>query len=58
MIEYVHDTTSPYEFGTVAIYHCLDGYYITGITVRHCGGHGSSARGNWDGIPKSCIGKI
>ncbi len=55
---YVYDLTSPYQFGTAAIHFCVDGYYIDGSTIRHCGGHGSSVHGNWDGIPATCLGKI
>ncbi len=55
---YVPDFTPPHDFGTAVIHICMRGYYLVGQFIRHCGGHGSSVNGNWDGSLSTCLSKL
>ena len=49
------DTTSPYDFGTVATYVCDSGFGISGGNrTRACGGLDLSTVGTWNGIAATC----
>lgn len=56
-ISYNPDGLSPYNFGTVALYTCNEGFVRTGSPVRTCLGAGSNTTGYWDSSPPACIGK-
>ncbi len=58
LLVYVPDMTDPHDFGTAAIHICHRGYYLVGPLIRHCGGHGSSVNGNWDGSLSTCLSKF
>ena len=53
-ISYFPDTTSPFDFGTVAMYTCDQGFVLGGASTRTCLGSGTS--GYWDGTAPECIG--
>ncbi len=54
-IIYSTGTTSPYEFGTVAIYMCDTGFGIdSGDVLRTCRGDRLSPMGIWTGIAPRC----
>ena len=55
-IIFSNDTTSPYEFGTVATYVCDTGFSLIGETTRTCDGDDSSPIGMWTGNDPSCSG--
>ncbi len=55
-ISYIPDTTSPYAFGTIALYSCGTGYLRSGSPVQTCLGQGSNTTGFWDSSPPACIG--
>ncbi len=48
----------PFEFSTVAMYYCDDGYYLVGNRVRTCGGEGYTLdSGLWNGTESDCLGE-
>ncbi len=56
VISYGPDTTSPFDYGTIATYLCNEGYYSTDMLVRSCSGSGSSVEGFWVGQEPLCQG--
>ena len=52
-----YSTTSPYGFGTLAIYSCDTGYGLVGVDqTSMCNGDSSSTAGMWIGTPPTCEG--
>ncbi len=55
-IIYPTDSTSPYEFGTVATYVCSSGFGLSGGVISStCGGDDSDPVGTWSGTAPSCL---
>ena len=44
-IVYGSDTTDPFDFGTTATHSCNMGFSLVGVSLRTCGGNGSSING-------------
>ncbi len=58
VIVYSSDTT-PYDYGTTAMYECDPGYELTsGPSKRICTGDGNSSVGYWSGSIAVCSGTI
>ncbi len=58
-ITYSTDTTSLYDFGTVATYECDIGFGLNGgVVTRTCRGDDSDSDGTWSGIAPSCLRKF
>ena len=55
-IDYSPETTSPYGFGTTAIYVCESGFGVNVLQPRICSGDDSSTIGVWSGIAPTCTG--
>ncbi len=55
-ITYSTDTTSPYDFGTVATYVCDTGFGLVGGGSRLCGGRDTSPSGSWSEAASTCEG--
>ena len=58
-ITFTTDTTSPYDYNTVATYSCSEGYYLIGQTSRTCLGdslsvNGFTDTGVWSGSSPFC----
>ena len=53
---YSPDTTSPFNFGTTAIYSCNEGFFLTGESTLTCGGDGSEVDGIWSDSAPVCSG--
>ncbi len=49
------DTTSPFDFGTLATYICDTGFSLSGNVARTCTGDDSSPVGIWSGGDPTCI---
>ncbi len=58
-IVFSNDTTSPFDFGTLATYTCDTGFSLVGESdgTRTCSGDGSSPVGMWTGDIPTCIGE-
>ncbi len=55
-IIYSIDSTSLYEFGTVATYVCDSGFGLSGGVISStCGGDDSDPVGTWSGTAPSCL---
>ncbi len=57
IVIYSTDTTSPYDFGTVATYICDTGFGLTGEATQTCDGYDSSPIGVWSGQASICDGQ-
>ena len=54
-IFFTPDTTSPYDYNSVATYACNPGFGLTGgDPTRTCGGDDSSTSGVWSGTAPVC----
>ncbi|XP_064387965.1 uncharacterized protein LOC135336171 isoform X3 [Halichondria panicea] len=53
-ITYSTDTTSPYDFGTVATYVCNTRFGLVGVGSRSCGGDDTSLVGSWSETGSTC----
>jgi len=58
LISYIPDTTPPFDYRTVAIHTCNEGYFREGNDLRTCTGDGLSTDGDWDGDRPTCRGYI
>ncbi len=55
----VYSTTPPFNFGTIAMYQCNDGYSLaSGDSERTCTGDGTSTVGQWSGTAPVCSGIV
>jgi len=54
-----YDTSSPYEYGTVATYDCAPGFSLSSDEVdqRTCLGGEDSSLGTWNGTEPTCQGE-
>ena len=50
--------SSDLSVGTVATYHCSEGFSLVGDVKRVCGGNGSSPAGVWSGSQPVCLGRV
>lgn len=48
--------TTPYSFGSTAMYECNAGFGLSHLTPRQCGGDDSSTIGVWSGAAPTCTG--
>ena len=55
-IDYSPETTSPYGFGTTAMYVCDSGFGVSVLEPNICSGDDSSAIGVWSGTTPTCTG--
>ncbi len=56
-IDYFADTSSPFDYATVASYICNPGYAVIGtVKTRTCVGDGSTPIGIWTGTAPICQG--
>ncbi len=55
-ITYSTDTTSPYDFGTVATYVCNTRFGLVGVGSRSCVGDDTSLVGSWSETGSTCEG--
>ena len=55
-IDYMNDTTAPFELETKAVYRCNEGFVLVGgDEVRECMSTGD-VEGEWSGTAPSCQG--
>ena len=53
------DGDGKYGFGATASYECIQGFgLVPGLTVRTCGGNGSSIIGSFDETEPTCESEI
>ncbi len=55
MIEYIgdEDDQAPYNFSTLAIHNCNEGYALVGHAERNCS-YSVGSNGRWDGLSPTC----
>ncbi len=56
LISYSPDSSSPFDYGTIATYSCNGGFYLMELSMRSCSGSGSLVQGYWLGQEPECAG--